>query len=555
MPYNVVTMFRCRAGIRVFSICGLLSLCATFGGVPAFQDSQSVRQEEAQDYYSKWLNEDVVYIIADDERAVFESLTSPEEKERFIEQFWLRRDPDPRTAENEFKTEHYRRIAYANERFASGFPGWKTARGRIYIIHGPPSQIESHSSGGAFQRPMNEGGGTTATYPFEIWRYRSIPGIGDDITLEFVDRSLSGEYRLAIEPEEKDALLHVPGAGLTLAENLGIASKADRPYFNALKRDYPMMEQGARDNPFYRYETLTMVQSPREIKYSDLKELVKVDIQFNNLPFQVREDHFQIDPDRVLVPLTIELANKNLTFVETDGIHSAQVALYGVVTTISNRIVTEFEHDLVTSYPEDRFQFGLRQKSAYQKPLLLDSHQLYRLDLVVKDLNSGQVGSVRRGIRLPSAPAERLTTSSLVLSDSISVLDNIPTDDEMFVIGDVKVLPNLDRTFETDGVLGLYFQVYNAQLDQTTLKPSLKVTYRLLSDGKVLRKTTDLNGESIQYHSTSRIVLIKLLSLQGIPSGNYRLQIELEDLLSRQQVALDEKLSVEAPASVALKSR
>lgn len=541
--------------MRVFSICGLLFLGVTFGGVPPFQDSQSIRQEEAQDYYSKWLNEDVVYIITDDEREVFESLTSPEEKERFIEQFWLRRDPDPRTAENEFKTEHYRRIAYANERFASGFPGWKTARGRIYIIHGPPAEIESHSSGGAFQRPMNEGGGTTATYPFEIWRYRSIPGIGDDITLEFVDRSLSGEYRLAIEPEEKDALLHVPGAGLTLAENLGIASKADRPYFNALKRDYPMMEQGARDNPFYRYETLTMVQSPREIKYSDLKELVKVDIQFNNLPFQVREDHFQIDPDRVLVPLTIELENKNLTFVETDGIHSAQVALYGVVTTISNRIVTEFEHDLVTSYPEDRFQFGLRQKSAYQKPLLLDSHQLYRLDLVVKDLNSGQVGSVRRGIRLPSASAERLTTSSLVLSDSISVLDDIPTDDEMFVIGDVKVLPNLDRTFETDGVLGLYFQVYNAQLDQTTLKPSLKVTYRLFSDGKVLRQTTDLNGESIQYHSTSRIVLIKLLSLQGIQSGDYRLQIELEDLLSRQQVALDEKLSVEAPASVALKSR
>lgn len=548
-------MVRRGVGIRVLSICGLLSLYITLGTALAFQDPQDVRREEAQDYYSKWLNEDVVYIITDDERAVFESLTSPEEKERFIEQFWLRRDPDPRTAENEFKIEHFRRIAYANEKFSSGFPGWKTDRGRVYIIHGPPADIESHASGGAYQRPMNEGGGTTATYPFEVWHYRSLPGIGDDITLEFVDRSLSGEYRLAVQPEEKDALLHVPGAGLTLAENLGIASKADRPYFNALKRDYPLMEQGARDNPFYRYEILTSVQSPPEIKYSDLKELVKVNIDFNNLPFQVREDHFRLSSDRVILPLTIELENKDLTFVENEGLHSAQLALYGVVTTVSNRLVTEFEHDLVTSYPEDRFQFGLRQKSAYQKLLLLDTHQLYRLDLVVKDLNSGKVGSVRRGIRLSSMPTDKLTASSLILSDSIKVLDSIPEDDEMFVIGDVKVLPVLDRTFKSGGILGLYFQVYNAELDQSTLKPSLKVTYRLWTKGKVLRQTTDLNGESIEYYSSRRIVVVKLLSLQGIQSGEYRLQIELEDLLSRQQVAMNEKLSVEAPASVALKSR
>jgi len=97
--------------------------------------TQSLIQEEARDYYRKWLDEDVVYIITDEEREIFENLATEEEREQFIEQFWFRRDPDPTTSENEYKEEHYRRIAYANEHFRSGFPGWMTDRGRIYILH------------------------------------------------------------------------------------------------------------------------------------------------------------------------------------------------------------------------------------------------------------------------------------------------------------------------------------------------------------------------------------------------------------------------------------
>src|SRR5438045_8280965 len=170
--------------------------------------------------YRKWMNEDVAYIISDEERAAFKRLQTDEEREQFIEQFWLRRDPTPDSIENEFKEEHYRRIAYANERFASGIPGWKTDRGRIYIIHGKPDEIESHPSGGTYDRPFEEGGGTTSTYPFEIWRYRYIEGMGNNVELEFVDKSLTGEYRLTIDPNEKDALLYVPGAGLTMDEEM-----------------------------------------------------------------------------------------------------------------------------------------------------------------------------------------------------------------------------------------------------------------------------------------------------------------------------------------------
>src|SRR5579864_1644937 len=190
-------------------------------------DKQRKKQEEKlrkelETPYKKWLNEDVVYIITDEEKAAFKRFSTDEERQNFIEQFWLRRDPTPDTEENEFKEEHYRRIAYANDRFASGIPGWKTDRGRIYITFGPPDEIESHPSGGTYERPYEEGGGSTSTYPFEQWRYRYIDGIGTNIILEFVDTTMSGEYHLTMDPSEKDALLYVPGAGLTMAEQMGM---------------------------------------------------------------------------------------------------------------------------------------------------------------------------------------------------------------------------------------------------------------------------------------------------------------------------------------------
>jgi GWxTD domain-containing protein len=91
---------------------------------------------------------------------------------QFIEQFWLRRNPNPDSPENEFKDEHYARIAYANEHFAAGKPGWMTDRGHIYIAYGKPDSIDSHPSGGSYERPMEEGGGKTSTFPFEVWHYR-----------------------------------------------------------------------------------------------------------------------------------------------------------------------------------------------------------------------------------------------------------------------------------------------------------------------------------------------------------------------------------------------
>src|SRR6266571_9318084 len=185
------------------------------------------KKEAKTDYYKKWLEEDVFYIISAEEKAVFSKLTTPEERDQFIEQFWARRDPDPNTSANEFKEEHYRRLQYANERFAAGKPGWRTDRGRFYIKFGKPNDVETHA-GGAYVRRPYEGGGMTSTFPFERWTYRHIDGVGDNIEVEFVDSSMSGNYELAMDADEKDAFFNVAGWGNTWAEQDGTLSRSDR---------------------------------------------------------------------------------------------------------------------------------------------------------------------------------------------------------------------------------------------------------------------------------------------------------------------------------------
>src|SRR5215471_1388496 len=164
------------------------------------EKKKEAEKEKVKSVYKRWKDEDVRWIITDEERKIFDSLKTDDEREQFIEGFWYRRDPDPDTDVNEYREEYYQRIAYANEHFTSGIPGWKTDRGRIYIKFGKADQIESHPSGGSYERPAWEGGGTTSTYPFEIWWYRYIEGVGSDIEIEFVDPTGSGEYHIARSP-------------------------------------------------------------------------------------------------------------------------------------------------------------------------------------------------------------------------------------------------------------------------------------------------------------------------------------------------------------------
>src|SRR5919198_3747565 len=235
------------------------------------KENAKALQKELSRTYKKWLDEDVRWIITDEERSAFKQLSNDEERDQFIEQFWLRRDPTPDTAENEFKEEHYRRIAYANEHFAAGIPGWKTDRGRMYVMYGPADEIESHPSGGTYDRPMEEGGGTTSTYPFEQWRYRYLEGIGQEVIIEFVDTCMCGDYHMTIDRSEKDALLYTPNAGLTLYEQMGMSSKAQRFNGGLERLGGGPFNQDLSTKQFDRLEQVAKLNKPPAVKFKTWK--------------------------------------------------------------------------------------------------------------------------------------------------------------------------------------------------------------------------------------------------------------------------------------------
>lgn len=511
------------------------------------QDSNRQQEEESFDYFSRWLNEDVVYIISDEEREVFEQLTTPDEKEQFIEQFWHRRDPDPRTASNEFKDEHYRRIAYANEKYSVGMPGWKSDRGRIYIIHGPPDQVESRPTGGRYMRPSWEGGGVTQAYPYEVWRYRHIEGLGQQIELEFVDRTMSGVYELALRPEEKDALLEMGTAGPTWAEIMGEATKADRPYFNFGNQSSHYIRQ--QDSLFERYARFARIEQPAPIQYKDLQAMINVDVSYDDLPFRTRKDPFRLSDSQVLVPITVEIEDKDLTFEIENGQQTAEVVVYGAITSIRNRLMTEFEEELVTAYPVGENPHTGGGRALYQKAVVLDAGMRYRLDIVARDLNSGNTGVERSVIVAPSYAEGALSVSPLILSNYIDVLPDPPDEPSMFVLGDIRVYPSLTNSFHLDQPLKVYYQVYNPAIDQSSGTPALSVIYRLIRDGATVVETREPVSDSVHFFSQQRLVLVDSLPIEGLTAGAYRLEVEIEDQISGKNTVARAELTLEPPIS------
>jgi GWxTD domain-containing protein len=503
-------------------------------------------RKELETPYRKWLEEDVVYIITDEERRAFKNLQTDEEREQFIEQFWLRRDPTPDTMENEYKEEHYRRIAYANERFASGIPGWKTDRGRIYITFGPPDEIESRPSGGTYERPWEEGGGTTAVYPFEKWRYRYLEGVGmqTDIVIEFVDKSMTGEYRMTMDPSEKDALLMVPGAGLTLMEQMGLADKADR--FN--RTDGTRLGVGnsplpARMNQFERLQQFADLQKAPKIKFRDLEAQVNSRILYNLLPMQARADFFPTTTSTVLSTITLQFNRKDLQFKQEGDISKAIVNIYARITSMTRRVVNVFEDVVAIEVPTSMLQEAAQGISIYQKAIPLPPG-MYRLNVVAKDVVGGNMNNYEMALNVPRMEEDVLFASSLVLAD---VLEKVPTRSigtGQFVIGTSKVRPRVNETFRRNEKMGIYMKLYNFEADEKTGKPVGEVTYEIVrdSDNKpVLEFTEDaasLDG------SASQATIEKLLPLANFEPGKYTLKVKVTDKLKNTSLTQSAQFTV-----------
>jgi GWxTD domain-containing protein len=487
-------------------------------------------RKELETPYKKWLNEDVTYIITDEERQAFKRLNTDEEREQFIEQFWLRRDPTPDTEENEFKEEHYRRIAYANEHYASGIPGWKTDRGRIYITYGPPDEIDSHPSGGSYERPMEEGGGETSTYPFEDWRYRYIEGIGNDVNIEFVDPTMTGEYHMTMDPSEKDALLYVPGAGLTLYEQMGMTSKTAR--FNRTDGTHlgtGNMPLPASMDEFERLERFAKLQAPPKVKFKDLEAAISTHITFNILPVKVQADFIKVTNSTILTNITLQFENKDLQFQLKDGVQKAAVNIYARITTMSRRPVQWFEDTVTRDAPPQMLPELVSKSSVYQKQVPL-APGTYRLNVVVKDVIGGNMNNYEMALNVPHYDDEKLAASTLILADVIEKVPLRSIGTGQFVVGSSKVRPRLNDTFRHDEKLGIYLQLYNFGPDEKTQKPNGTIEYEVLKNGsneKIFEFSEDV--AKVKDASAQQVTIEKLLPLQTLKPGQYTLKMKVTD--------------------------
>jgi len=499
--------------------------------------------KEIKGSYKKWLDEDVIWIISDEERAAFKQLSNDEERDNFIEAFWQRRDPTPDTEENEYKEEHYQRIAYSNEHFAAGVPGWRTDRGRMYIMYGKPDEIESHPSGGTYERPMEEGGGETSTFPFETWRYRYIEGIGQEVIIEFVDTCMCGEYHMTMDRSEKDALLYTPNAGLTFWEQMGMANKAQR-FSGGMERLGAGPESSMlQTKQFDRLEQFAKLQAAPPVKFTDLLEDVNSKVILNPMPFDVRSDYVKVTSDTVLVPVTVQMRNRDITFVNKDGVQRGTVNILGRLSTLTGKIVQTFEDTVQVDVPAELLPRTAENASVYWKALPLRPGH-YKLYIAVKDVNGDRKGVWSHSIIVPDFSDDKLATSTLIVADQMEPVPTKAIGTGSFVIGTTKVRPRVAPADgkpalfkkDKDQKLNFWMQVYNLGVDEKTHKPSATFEYNitnLATNKSVIQKTetTDTMG-----NVGEQVTLQKSIVAANLQPGTYKIEIKINDNVSKQTV-------------------
>ena len=514
------------------------------------QNAKAIRRE-LETSYKKWLDEDVRWIITDDERKAFMQLSNNEERDSFIEAFWQRRNPNPDSEDNEFKDEHYRRIEYANEHFPAGKPGWMTDRGRIYIVYGPADEIESHPSGGSYERPMEEGGGETSTYPFEQWRYRYIEGIGQEVIIEFVDTCMCGDYHMTMDRSEKDALKMVPNAGLTLYEQMGMSSKASRFQGSGLEQiGAGPMSSNLQTKQFDRLEQFAKLNQAPAVKFKDLEEVVRHKISYNTMPFDVRTDFVKITSDTVLVPVTVQLKNRDITFTNKDGVQHGVVNIFGRLTTLSGKVAQTFEDTVVADVPGELLPREVENSKIYWKAVPLKPGR-YRLDLVVKDVNGDRMGTWSRSIIVPDFSDDKLASSSLIVADAVEPVPSKSVGTGMFVIGTTKVRPRVapsdgkPMAFKRGQKVNFWMQVYNLSLDEKTHKPSATFEYDIVNAATNKEVVHAVDSSDKMGNLGDQVTLQKTVQAANLDPGVYRIQIKVNDNISKQTLGPSATFSVE----------
>ena len=538
---------RCRL-VPILMLSAFCLRAAWAQGLPPTRETPKAKQkgkpESLVDHYTQWLNKDVKYIITPEETAVFLKLQTDEEREQFVEQFWKRRDPDPTTAENEYKEEHYRRIQYANEAFAAGIPGWMTDRGRIYIKYGKPDRLETHPAGGPYDRPWHEGGGRTSTHPFERWEYRHIEGIGDDIEIEFVDYSGGNLYKISHNPLEKDEFLYVPWAGMTDAEANPLGKDPADLRWRRIAgiREYGIADsvgirgEPSKYSPFARAEMAANLQKPPVIHFKDLQAEVTARVTYNLVPFSAHAFFLRLTNDAALAPLTLQIPNSSVTFELHGEQRASRLQVYGRVSGLSGSAVFEFDDEISNQLSEAQYSAQKNSSSVYHRPLRLPPGR-FKLTVLVKDVIAGKMGTLEQGITVPAFPAGKLAASPVIVTSELLSVNDSELQSDPYAFGRFRVRPRLDATFHKGEYLGIYFEIYNASVDPSQGKPIMQIEYQIQAGGKADAPFRDVSRSAVVEGDYVAVPLY--VDISSHPPGQYSIVFRISDRV--RQVSIESR--------------
>lgn len=507
----------------------VLLLCPSSESSALQSRFENLTEEEAAEL---WLEEIASYIITKSEREVYETLTTSEERVRFIDGFWRRRDPTPETPENEYKTEHYRRLAYANRFLGSGRPGWRTDQGRIYILLGPPDIIDSDPMG----RQMHQ-------YPTEVWIYRrpAHPRLPPNMEIAFVDRYLTGEYELSFNLlQDADATRQ-------------LEALMDEPYLDAaMLQEMRAWNFGRTGTVHYgegmsheleRLNELALVSQIPERQLQPLATEVRTRVSFGggSIEGERQIDFYRASDGRVCTPVTFRVPYRDFTFLEKPDQYESRFDVFGRVLGPDGQVVDEFNREERITLPRDRLDVVETDHLLYQLIFYVPPGE-YDLELAVRDNASNTIRTAVDTLRVPDFEQQSLALSSVVLADQIVKMDSPPPagTKEPFMFGEFEAVPNFARTFSSRGALNLYFEAYNLALDDEG-KNSLKLSYRFQREGARYR---EVPATYLYPTDQPQRSIMSAIPLKDFIPGDYTLVIEVTDQVSGKTATAEEGFQV-----------
>lgn len=503
-----------RATVFFFLVATLLSPTSWIASQGKYEN---LTEEEAA---RVWLEEIVPYIITKEERAAFKSLTTSEERVAFINRFWERRDPDPETPEQEAKLEHYRRLAFVNKFFGAGRPGWKTDRGRIYILLGPPDEIDSD--------PM---GRWAHQYPTEVWIYRDPPHplLPPNMEIAFVDTRLTGDYELSFNLlKDADATRRTE-----MLMDEGFLDAMARAEVRAMNLGRPGTLRSLADGLSPELERLSELALVSQIPKRDLQPLseeVTARVTFDTGPLEAERqiEFYRASDGYICIPVNLNLPYRDFTYLERQQYYESRFDVLGRILDTDKQVVNEFSREEFFAVPKGELE-GYKEQSLLYQLILYAPPGSYELQLVVRDNHSNSIRTAESELQVPDF-GESLALSSVVLADQIVELDPPPPSGKKdpFTYGEHKVLPNATRTFKVRGSLHLRFEVYNLALDQEG-KNSVELSYVFRREGRLYRKApTTYPFPTDQRERT----VISTIPLKDFIPGSYTITITVTDQIA-----------------------